>query len=58
MPKILSKPKYQFLINKREQAGIKILNDKNAFMQCSNTMDDIYDDINDYNKEEKSFNCF
>ena len=45
MPKILSKLKYQFLINKREQAGIKILNDKNAFMQCSNTMDDIYDDI-------------
>ena len=47
--KDLSKPKYEILIKKRENAGIKYLNDPNAFIQCSNTMDDIYENINDYN---------
>ena len=41
---------YQFLINKREQAGIKILNDPHAFIQYSNDMDDVFDNINNYNK--------
>ena len=51
--KDLEEPKYQFLIKKREQAGIKNLKDKNAFIEFSNNMDDIYDDINDYNKKRK-----
>ena len=34
--KDLEEPKYQFLIKKREQAGIKNLNDPNAFIEYSN----------------------
>ena len=44
------KKKYQFLINKREQAGIKSLNDPHAFIEYSNDMNDVLDDINNYNK--------
>ena len=55
--KDLSEPKYQFLIKKRENAGIKHLNDSNAFTECSNSMDDVYDDIDEYNLTKKNFNC-
>ena len=41
------------MIKKREQVGIKNLEDKNAFIEYSNNMEDIYDDINDYNKKRK-----
>ena len=51
--KDLEEPKYQFLINKREQAGIKYLNDVSAFIEYSNTMDDILENIEDYNKKRK-----
>ena len=51
--KNLEEPKYQLFIEKKEQAGIKNLEDKNAFIEYSNNMDDIYDDINDYNKKRK-----
>ena len=34
----LNKPKYKILIEKRKDAGIKHLNDPNAFIECSNTM--------------------
>ena len=51
--KDLEEPKYQLLNKKREQAGIKNLKDKNVFIEYSNNMDDIYDDINDYNKKRK-----
>ena len=51
--KDLEEPKYQLLIKKRGQAGIKNLEDKNEFIEYSNNMDDIYDDINDYNKKRK-----
>ena len=44
------KKKYQYLINKREQAGIKNLNDPHAFMEYSNGMNDVLEDINNYNK--------
>ena len=47
--KDLSEPKYEYLIKKRENAGIKHFNDPNAFIKCSNTMNDIYENINDYN---------
>ena len=51
--KDLSEPKYQFLIKKRENAGIKKLNDPNAFIEDSNTMNDVYDNIDDYNPKRK-----
>ena len=51
--KDLEEPKYQFLIDKREKAGIKNLNDKNAFIEHSSTMDDIFENIEDYNKKRK-----
>ena len=49
----LSEPKYEYLIKTREDAGIKHLNNPNAFIKCSNTMDDAYDNINDYNSIRK-----
>ena len=42
--------KYQFLINKRKQAGIKNLNDPHAFIEYSDDMNDELDDFNNYNK--------
>ena len=48
--KDIHEPKYEYLINKREQAGIKSLNDPNAFIEYSDDMNDVLDDINDYNK--------
>ena len=48
--KDLHEPKYEYLINKREQAGIKILNDPHAFIEYSDHMNDVPDDINNYNK--------
>ena len=47
--KDLSEPKYEFLIKKCKYAGIKRLNDPNVFIECSNTMDDVYKNIDDYN---------
>ena len=46
----INEPKYQYLINKREQAGIKDLNDPHAFREYSDDMDDVLDDINNYDK--------
>ena len=43
--------KYQYLINKREQAGIKNLNDPHVFIEYSNDMNDVLEDINNYNKK-------
>ena len=42
--------KYQYLINKREQAGIKNLNDPHVFIEYSNDMNDVLKDNNNYNK--------
>ena len=42
--------KYLYLINKREQAETKNLNDPHAFIEYSNDMNDVIDDINNYNK--------
>ena len=49
----LSEPKYEYLIKKREVAGIKHLNNPNAFIECSNMMDDVYKNIKDYNPIRK-----
>ena len=43
--------KYQYLINKREQAEVKNLNDPHAFMEYSSDMNDVLEDINNYNKK-------
>ena len=51
--KDLEEPKYQFLIEKHENAEIKNLNDPNAFLEYSNTMDDVYNNIDDYNTKRK-----
>ena len=51
--KDLSEPKYQFLIKKREDAEIKKLDDPSAFIEYSNTMDDVYNNIDDYNLKRK-----
>ena len=48
--KDIDEKKYQFLINIREQAGLKILNDSKAFIEYSYDMNDVLDDINNYNK--------
>ena len=45
--------KYKILIKKRDNAGIKHLNDPNAFIECSNTMDNVYENIHDYNLNRK-----
>ena len=51
--KDLSQPKYEYLIKKRENAGIKHYNDPNAFIACSDTMDDVYENIDDSNLSRK-----
>ena len=55
----LNKPKYDYLIKKREDAGKKHLNNAKAFIECSNTMDDIYENIDDYIpiRKRKKINC-
>ena len=51
----LNKTKHKSLIKKRKVAGIKQmhLNDPNAFIECLNTMDDVYENIHDYNLSRK-----
>ena len=51
--KDLSKPKYEFLIKKHEDVGIKYCNDRNAFIECSNAMGGIYQNIDHYNPNRK-----
>ena len=56
--KDLSEPKYKLLTKRRECAEIKHLNDSNAFIECSNTMDDVYENIDDYNpNRKKNLHC-
>ena len=49
----MNEPKYEFLIKKLEDAGIKHFNGPNAFIECSNTMNDVYNNIDDYNPSRK-----
>ena len=39
--------------NKKKEAGTKNVNDPTAFIECSNAMDDILENIEDYNKNRK-----
>ena len=47
--------KYQLLVNKRESTGLKYFNDPEAFTDCSNDMQNVYKNIDEYNidKERK-----
>ena len=51
--KDLNETEYKYLIKKRENAGIKHNNNPNAFIECSNTMDDVYKNTDDYNLSRK-----
>ena len=51
--KDLSESKYEHLIKNRENAGIKHLNDSKAFIECSNTINDVYANIDNYNLKRK-----
>ena len=51
--KDLSEPKHEYLIKKHENAGIEHLNDPNAFIECSNTMDGVYESIDHYKLSRK-----
>ena len=46
----MHEPKFEYLIDRREKAAIKNLNDPKAFIEYSDDMDDVLDDINNYNK--------
>ena len=43
-----------------ENTGIKHLKDSKAFIECSNTMNDVYENIDDYNlnRKRKILICF
>ena len=47
--KDLNESKYQFLITRREDVGTKHLNDPQTFVEYSQCMDDVYNNIDDYN---------
>ena len=47
------KAKYQLLINKTENTGLKYFNDSKAFIECSNDSHDIYKNIEEYNPNKK-----
>ena len=51
--KDLNEPKYEYLLKNHKNTGIKHLNDPNTFIECSNTMDDVYENIHDYNSSGK-----
>ena len=51
--KDISESEYEYLIKNRETAGMKHLNDSKAFIECSNTMDDVYENIDGYNPNRK-----
>ena len=51
--KDLNEPKHLFLIKKHEDVGIKHLNNSKAFIEHSRCIDDVYNNINDYNQSRK-----
>ena len=51
--KDLSEPQYEYLIKKRKNSVIKHFNDLNALIECSNTLDDVYKNIDDYKPSRK-----
>ena len=57
--KDLSEPKYQLLIEKCRNSGVKNHNGPTAFIEYSNTMDDVCSNFDDYNPQtkKKNFDC-
>ena len=51
--KDLSEPQYEYLIKKRKNSVIKHFNDLNALIECSNTLDDVCKNIDDYKPSRK-----
>ena len=49
----LNERNYRFSISKNEDVGIKYLNDPKSFIEHSNAMDDVYNNIVDYNSTRK-----
>ena len=45
--------KYKFLRNKRESVGLKCFNDLKAFIEYSNDMQDVYENIDEYNLDKE-----
>ena len=45
--------KYQYLINKREKVGLDHFNDLKAFIEYSNDIQDVYENIEEYNPGKK-----
>ena len=41
------------LINKKESTGLKSFNDPKAFIECSNDIQDVYKNIEEYNLGKK-----
>ena len=52
--KDLNEAKYQFLIKKREDVGIKHFDDSKDFIEQSIDMDDNYENIEEWNPNKKS----
>ena len=50
---VVSIPKYQLLINRREEARIKQLKNPKAFIDYSKAVDDVYENSEDYNLTKK-----
>ena len=53
--KDLSEPKYKFLIKKHKDVGTNHFDDLNSFIECSNRMDDVYQNIDDCNPNKEKF---
>ena len=51
----LTELNHEFLIQKCEDAGKKHLNYPNAFIECSNAMDDFYQNIDDHNPNRQNW---
>ena len=47
------KSKYQLLVNRREKVGIKNLKNPKAFIDYSQKIDDVYENLEDYNPTKK-----
>ena len=46
--------KYQFLVRRRENIAVKHFNDSKAFIEYSNDMRDVFENINDYNPDKEN----
>ena len=44
---------HEILIKRRKNVTIKYFNDPKAFIECSNTMYDVYENMDDYNPSRK-----